>query len=524
MKIAVDVTPILPGGEGGGAKQVIFELLRGFCKKRGAEKYILLTSYANHDIFAEFEQFGMKRICVINNKPFAQKRAIWRIFFNIFNRTMSSCSYPSILKRERVSLLFCPMTAPTFYEDGIPTVCTIHDLQHVVYPYFFSPEELAYRNDFYDKLKLSADFIICVSSFTRETVINKLNIPSERVKTIHNCVYNRFNLPNNETVLSVLSRYGVKDKTYCFYPANFWPHKNHKMLLTAFNMLLRKNPELRIELVLTGSRTDENKSVIIDDAIKQMKLSDKVHLLGYLSDEELAAIWIGASFLVFPSLYEGFGIPLLEAMFFVKPIICSNVTSLPEVGGEAAIYFDPRRPDEIVKAMESVINDKELYKALVLKGKEQLQKFNYESMVNQYISVFYESVKLNLKKEYYNVNGIYSDRWVGEKLYVSYGLSNNLRLIRTELLMPDWHPNLKSIITVINNGKKIRKYIIKKGEKVLIEEELPRKEGSFKLHISHGFIPNNGDTRKLTLIVNNFYIIDKEKNNFILYSHGEKNE
>lgn len=522
MKIAVDVTSILPGGEGGGAKQVILELLRGFGKQQGCEKYVLLTSYKNHDVFAEFEQFGMKRICTIKMPAVEKSQPIWRKFLNRLERKMSSYGFHGILRREGVSLLFCPMTDPTFYEAGIPTICIIHDLQHMVYPYFFSQEELAHRHDFYNKLKQRSDFIICVSSFTRGTMIHKLNISAERVKTIHNCVHNRFNLPSMEKVQSILGKYGIEGKIYGFYPANFWHHKNHKMLLTAFNMFLRKHPELNIELVLTGSRIDENTTIIIDDAIKQMKLSNKVHLLGYLSDDELAAVWMGANFLVFPSLYEGFGIPLLEAMFFEKPIICSNVTSLPEIGGEAAIYFDPRRPDEIVKAMETILSDKELYKALVLKGKEQLKKFNSESMVNQYISVFYEVAKLKLEKEYYSVNGIYADRWVGETLYVFYGLSTSLRLIKAELLMPDWHPSPKIVVTVLHNGKKTRRYILKKGQTVGIKEELPRREGLLQLHISNGFIPDNGDARKLTLIVNNFYIVDKEKNDFIHYSYGEK--
>ena len=519
MKIAVDVTPILPGGEGGGAKQLVLELLRGLGARQGNEKYVLLTSDKNHDVFAEFEQFGMKRICVIKSDANV-RLPIWDRIFNKLKREINIYRFPGLLKREGISLLFCPMTAPNFCEAGMPTVSIVYDLQHMYYPYFFTGEELAHRNNFYNKLKLKADFIICISSFTRDTVIDKLQVPSERVISIPICVHGRLTPPGKEKMSMVLSKYKLYGKKYFFYPANFWPHKNHKMLLTAFNILSRKYPEQDLHLVFTGETFGRNLKTI-KDAVKQMALSDKVHFLGYLSEEELASIWAGSYSLIFPSLFEGFGIPLLEAMFFEKPILCSNSTSLPEVGGNAAIYFNPRRPDEIVTAMESILINKQLYDSLIAKGKERLKKFDYNQMISEYISVFNQVSQINCKKEYYDIHGIYDDGWAGKTIFISFGPSNSSRIMSLELFMPEWHSKLNSIINVKFNGSKSRKYILNRGESIQIKNELPKKECSVQLEISSEFIPNNGDTRSLTLMVTDLVIRNKERNN-ILYKHGEQ--
>jgi len=519
MKVAVDVTPILPGGEGGGAKQLVLELLKGLGMRQGSEKYILLTSDKNHNVFAEFEKLGMKRICIvrteINTKP-----SIWNRILNRFKREFYTYRFPSILKREGVSLLFCPMTAPSFCEAGIPTVSLVYDLQHVFYPYFFTEEELAHRNNFYNQLENKADFIICISSFTRDTVIEKLQIPPERVISIPICVHNRLNRPGKDIMLDTLRKYKLQEMKYFIYPANFWPHKNHKMLLTAFNIFSHNCAEHDFHLVFTGATIDDNARVI-EDAVKQMAIADKVHILGYLSEEELASIWSGAYSLIFPSLFEGFGIPLLEAMFFEKPILCSNSTSLPEVGGDAVIYFDPRRPDEIAAAMESILIDKRLYDTLVLKGKERIEKFSFEHMVDNYMSVFNDVSLVDNKKDYYDIHGIYGDGWAGKAILISFGASNSLRLMDLELFMPDWHPKLNGNIIVKFNGNNLKKYCINRGEIIKIQKELPQKGGSMQLDISSVFIPDNGDVRALTLMVNNLVIKDKEDFNNIIYNHGE---
>lgn len=383
MKIAIDVTPILPGGKCGGAKQVVMELLRGFGQRATSEDFMLLTASHNHDFFYEAEGFGMERICV--SKMPSGKSHLMRRIFNKVKKSFSAGAKQDILKRNGVSVLFCPMTAPTYHEDGVPTVSTVYDLQHLYYPSFFSDQELMSRMAFYEQLKEKVDYVTCISSFTRNSVIEKLNIPAERTFTVPICIHSRLAIPSDDLTESVLRRFDLSKRTYCFYPANLWPHKNHEILLVAFNMFTRRHPEYNLHLVLTGEKISG--SEIIEDEIRQMGLEKAVHFLGYLSEDELSAIWNGSYFLIFPSLFEGFGIPLVEAMMYGKPILASSVTSIPEVAGDAAIYFDPMKPEEIVNAMRRIMEDKRLYRNLVAEGHKRLNYFDYNKMIDGYLSI-----------------------------------------------------------------------------------------------------------------------------------------
>jgi glycosyltransferase involved in cell wall biosynthesis len=170
---------------------------------------------------------------------------------------------------------------------------------------------------------------------------------------------------------------------YLFYPANFWPHKNHHLLITAYGMYLSRNPGREMDLVFTGALDDARRD--LQEKVRRMGLEQHVHFLGYLPDDQLTAVWKGCSFLIFPSLYEGFGIPVLEAMQFGKPVLCSNVTSLPEVAGDAALYFDPRKPAEIVHCLERIIGNGELSADLVNRGYERLSLFQSREMVTRYL-------------------------------------------------------------------------------------------------------------------------------------------
>jgi glycosyltransferase involved in cell wall biosynthesis len=186
----------------------------------------------------------------------------------------------------------------------------------------------------------------------------------------------------------VLQKNGLEENGFLLYPANFWPHKNHSMLLTAFGMFRHRHPESRLQLVCTGF-PDERMDAL-REAVQRMGLRSLVILPGYLSEEELAALLASCKALIFPSLYEGFGMPVLEAMAFSKPILCSNVTSLPEVAGDCALLFDPKKPQEILGAIEQIMTDSKLASSLVERGKVRIARWGGpEQMARQYLAVFH---------------------------------------------------------------------------------------------------------------------------------------
>jgi hypothetical protein len=374
------------------------------------------------------------------------------------------------------------------------------------YPSFFSKQELTYRNQFYEQLKKKVDYIICISSFTKSNVIEKLNMSPDKVFVIPICVHSRLNIPSQDMIQSVLRKFDLEEKQYCFFPANLWPHKNHKILFVAFNMFTKQYPNYNLHLVLTGEKIENNR--ILDDAIKQMELGERIHFLGYLSEEELAVIWYGSHFLIFPSLFEGFGIPLVEAMMYGKPILSSNLTSLPEVAGDAAIYFDPKKPDEIVSAICEIMKNEELYNLRVSRGKERLKFYNFNSMVERYLEILYQAGREGTKLTQTEISGIYSDGWAGDLIHITVSESRNEKTFHLKGYIPDWHKNDRMRIKIKDSFGKPKGYILKKKEVLDLRELISEKSSMLDIQISGGFVPGGEDPRTLTFIVQEAEILD----------------
>ena len=216
-----------------------------------------------------------------------------------------------------------------------PAAATVHDLQHEVFPSFFSRPELAYRRRAYAWTARLSRLVITPSAFVAGTIAEGLGVPEGRVRVIHHGLdHDRFFPDARERQLFLL------------YPANRWPHKNHERLFQALALVRRSRPELR--LVLTGAGHDGS------------LLPAGVETRGRVSDEELVDLYRSASALVFPSLYEGFGTPPLEAMACGCPVASSTAGALPEVVGDAAALFDPGSAEAIADGIERALTDDSL--------------------------------------------------------------------------------------------------------------------------------------------------------------------
>lgn len=392
--IAIDMTPLLPGGENGGVKLLAVELVRGFQVFSPENEFLLLTAAWNDNELSFLDNTNVHRLCVVTKRKeiiFGSSsylnyieiklRHILRLLRRHYHEKINQKGF---LSSRGADVLFCPFTAPTYAEPGIPVVSLVCDLQHKDYPHFFDSDEIYARESFLGEVQKRADAVICISESTRQAVLKHLKTNPDKTHTIHISIHSRLIEHNINKIEQQLQKLRINNP-YMFYPANFWPHKNHRMLLTAYGMYISRHPESRLDLVFTGA-LDEAQHKLQSD-VKQMGLERRVHFLGYLPEDQLTAVWQGCSFLVFPSLYEGFGIPVLEAMQFGKPVICSNVTSLPEVAGDAALYFDPRKPEEIVKNIEKIMGNEELYADLVRRGNERLSNFQFQDMVEKYLHV-----------------------------------------------------------------------------------------------------------------------------------------
>jgi glycosyltransferase involved in cell wall biosynthesis len=242
-----------------------------------------------------------------------------------------------------------------------PTVTTVLDLQHEEHPEFFGRAELLYRKRVYGWTVRRSRIVVAISEHGRQTLIDRYRLAPERVRAIHLAVdHDRF-FPEARA-----------RGDYLLYPARPWPHKNHARLYAAFAHVRREHPQLR--LVLTGEGDFG-------------RVPDGVDVRGRVTTDELVALYRGAAAVVFPSLYEGFGMPVVEAMACGCPVACSNVTSLPEVVGDAARLFDPRDVDDIAAAIDEVLRNPKPY---VARGLERAKLFTWDTNARAHETIYRE--------------------------------------------------------------------------------------------------------------------------------------
>jgi glycosyltransferase involved in cell wall biosynthesis len=278
-----------------------------------------------------------------------------------------------------VDLLFCPFTAPTYFEPGIPTVCTIYDLQYKTYPEFFAAEDVAHREHTFIEACRRASALTAISDYSRDSAITHGNLAPERIRTIHLRMAKRI-APGVENGKVILDRLGLVPKRYLVYPANFWKHKNHEMLLTAFGIACHEGLPADIKLICTGA--PGTRQAWLMNAARTMNLGNRILFSGYLPSIELAALMTNCTGVVFPSLYEGFGLPIVEAQAVGRPVITSNLWSMPEIAGEGACIVDPYDVQSIKSGLMRVINDTEYRENLINKGFENVRRFDEEKIAS----------------------------------------------------------------------------------------------------------------------------------------------
>lgn len=269
--------------------------------------------------------------------------------------------------------------------QAFPNILTIHDLQHLRYPEFFGADEWQTREQLYRNSAQRATHITCISEFTRQDVHQRYGIPLEKMTTIWNIPSRNVWKPLDEDQrMALLAGMGVKER-FLFFPAHCWPHKNHARLIEAFALILPKIDEDFI-LVLTGRPFPADHPA--RDLIVKHRLESRVRHLGYRSPLEIRALYQSCFLLVFPSLFEGFGMPVAEAIIAEKPVACSNVTSLPEVAGDAALTFDPTDIHDIGGRVVDIINDPACRDRLVAAARGRKALFSARKIAVETLSLY----------------------------------------------------------------------------------------------------------------------------------------
>jgi len=408
--IVVDLTKI---GELGGMAAYSEVIVKYMIQSKPNYRWIILhsgSSYASDGLklFLEEHQTSNNNVVVVDVKSrtdflfkwmyYIAKTPVFRHADEMFSKWLASQSekfndtfyrfkqmflHGKIFVDGHCDLMFSLATPLYYFNYGIPQVSVIHDVIYLDAPSVLSQTAAAthirgFVNNFNSSKKL-----ISISYFTKDCVLKYFeNIKADKIEVIRTQMADRLPVLENDKVEETLQKFGLKRENYFVFPSRFWVHKNHVGLVQAFAKMLQDHSSVdsSFKLVLMGGCKDRKgryngvaKKVL--EAIKEHGIEDRVVLTDFTSDVEFQSI-IGASLAVVnPTLYEGFGMPIAEAMLVQKPVVCSNVASLPEVGGDAAVYFDPYDISDIASKLYDVYKDLDLRLSMIARGNTQVQKF-----------------------------------------------------------------------------------------------------------------------------------------------------
>jgi glycosyltransferase involved in cell wall biosynthesis len=377
-------------GSAGGIEQATYEMISAVSQLDRNNAYRI---FAPRSTCTEWDfPKGFQVKCHYSD-PVSSQLEVARSFLT--NKLSEGLGMPPVLTRQMRSLAayrkldfdivhsLCGYTRPDML--GFPGVLTINDLQHLHYPEFFTQEEYAEREKLYRESAERAEHIICISEFTRQDVHRQYDIPLEKMSTVW--IIPSRNVWQPLTGIKRISLLAGMQLTspFFFFPAHCWPHKNHARLVEAFSRIVLELPQ-GMQLVMTGRTfpADHPAAVFIRDN----NLSSRIVHLGYRSPLEVRALFQGCLALVFPSLFEGYGMPVAEAIIAGKPVLCSNVTSLPELVGEAALTFDPNSVEEIANSLLAVATDSELRRWLTEASIRRRPLFSARLSAIQTLSIY----------------------------------------------------------------------------------------------------------------------------------------
>jgi len=327
-----------------------------------------------------------------------QKRADSKLKFKVFLRKKPLSNLPlttehfsyEVVRGERLwSQIFLPARlnlkrdidvffTPAHYAPRlcpVPVVVTIHDLSYFYYPEEFLKKDL-YKLENWTKYSVQkSKKIIAVSQNTKKDLSKFYTIPDNKIKVVYNGYEKQ--LQSSKVKKQSLN------SPYVLYVGTLQPRKNVSTLIRAFNRFQKNNSGFK--LVIVGRKGWLYREIF--ELVKQLKIENSVVFTDYIPDSDLIELYRHAFCFVLPSLYEGFGIPILEAMSYDCPVISSKVSSLPEIGGNACLYFNPKNEKELLKKLGDIKESKTLRSNLIKKGREQIKKFSWQKCANETLEI-----------------------------------------------------------------------------------------------------------------------------------------
>jgi glycosyltransferase involved in cell wall biosynthesis len=378
MRIGLNAIDFQPGHMGG-VETYFRNLVDRLQRIDKQNRYLLL---ANRASISEFSLYNPN----FSAEPTGYVPSSTKWFIRgVLRQTLGLDPLKSRIQRLKLDVVHHPFSVASPLGLKIPTVLTFWDMQQEFYPDFFSPLQLRIRRKMYPASAKQATKIIASTHFTKRCLIERYGIPEHKIEVIYIGFGPGYQVMENESALNAIRRKYQLEKPFLFYPAAAWPHKNHGALLSALK-ILKEVHGFEGDLVLTGIQPQSQEG--LRKKTLELALGDSVKFPGYLPYEELPSFYNLARLLVFPSLFEGFGIPLVEAMACGCPVVCSNATCLPEIIGDAGITFDPMSPEDMAEKIWSVWSNDEQGKRMRQKGLERAKMFDWGEAARKTISVY----------------------------------------------------------------------------------------------------------------------------------------
>lgn len=274
---------------------------------------------------------------------------------------------------------------PLFSKAG-KSVVTIHDVIPLVLPWAFPLRHRWVLSTALARIRKQAEMVIVPSMAAADDVVRYLQVERERISVIPMGCDARFQpVEEPARAAAMQQRYDLPQR-YILFVGTLEPRKNVKTLLQAFAMLLAETPQDDLALVIAGGNGWGGEDYLA--TVEALGLRDRIRFTGFVADDLLPELYRGALLFVYPSLYEGFGLPVLEAMACGTPVITSNRASLPEVAGDAALLVDPTRPEALAAAMTSIISNGELRQGLRAKGLARARAFTWDGVAEQTVAIY----------------------------------------------------------------------------------------------------------------------------------------
>jgi glycosyltransferase involved in cell wall biosynthesis len=380
-KIGVSAYQLYPG-QVGGVETYIRDLITHLPDGHDSLRYALIGNSDNEALLRKLKPaWPVVTLPSMTNELLSLDYRLKRKIFNLLQwvtpPTQAEVTLNELLEAAEFDLVHFPQTVIYPLSLPIPCLLTFWDLQHEYFPEYFDESILRWRLENYQASAQKARLIIVPSVFTKNSLTDKYGIPPEKIKVVRFGVSDRFwSNPADHVVREVRSRYKLPE-SYFFYPAASYRHKNHIRLLQAFHQVNSRYPELK--LVLTGMSYDAEPD--IQRTVERLSLHNDVIRLGFVPYQDLPHLYAGAVALVFPSQFEGYGLPVLEAMASGCPVICSDSTSLPELVEDAALQIDPFDVEDLVRSMELVWEDVAVRRQLSRAGRRRAAEFSWQRAI-----------------------------------------------------------------------------------------------------------------------------------------------